>query len=92
MDKSNIIKKITEYTVYESPDGGETVYARTSGESNRVKIFESDRVVNIRAELLEARLWYDICKHAQTNPVLQDALDRAILLYHLSKEKENGEK
>ena len=30
-----LANKITEYTIYESPDGGKTVYARKSGEKER---------------------------------------------------------
>lgn len=35
--------------------------------------------------LQEDKLWGDIRRAACTNPTLQDALDRAILIYNLSK-------
>jgi len=35
--------------------------------------------------LMEDKLWGDVRREARTNPVLRDALDRAILIYHLSK-------
>jgi hypothetical protein len=34
------------------------------------------------------KLWGDIRRTARTNPTLQDALDRAIMIYNLSKTDE----
>lgn len=85
-----IVNKITEYTIFESPDGGETIYARMSGTSDRIKISESDHVREIRKAGDEMRLWQDICRAAKTNSALQEAMDRVILLYHLSKAESNG--
>jgi len=36
----------------------------------------------------EDKLWGEIRREAQTNPTLQDALERAIMIYQLSKEHE----
>jgi len=36
----------------------------------------------------EDRLWGEIRRAAQTNPTLQDALERAIMIYQLSKTNE----
>jgi hypothetical protein len=36
----------------------------------------------------EDQLWGQIRRAAQTNPTLQDALERAIMIYQLSKEHE----
>jgi hypothetical protein len=33
-------------------------------------------------------MWGEIRRAAQTNPALQDALERAIVIYNLSKEHE----
>ena len=81
-----IVNKITEYTVFESPDGGETVYARMPGSTERIKIIESQQIREVRKAGDEMRLWQDICRAAKTNTALQEAIDRVILLYHLSKE------
>jgi hypothetical protein len=35
--------------------------------------------------ILESKMWGDIHRWAKTDPALQDALDRVILLYHLGK-------
>lgn len=87
-----MVSKITEYTIFESPDGGETIYARIPGTSDRIKITESDHVREVRRAGDEIRLWRDICQAAKTNTALQEALDRVILLYHLSKDDDNGKK
>ena len=81
-----IVDKITEYTIFESPDGGETVYARLPGSTDRVKITESDRVRNLRQDVTDSQLWHDIRQAAKANTALQEAMDRVILLYHLSKD------
>ena len=36
----------------------------------------------------ENKLWGEIRREARTNPTLQDALERAIMIYQLSKEHE----
>ena len=71
--------------VYESPDGGHTVYARKRGETERVKIYESDAKKDTIKRLEEDKLWGDIRRMAKTNPTLQRALDEAIMIYNLSK-------
>jgi hypothetical protein len=37
-------------------------------------------------QLKEDKLWGEIRREARTNKVLQDVLERAILIYHLSKD------
>jgi hypothetical protein len=38
--------------------------------------------------LMEDKMWGDIRRRARTNPTLQDALERVIVIYNLSKEDE----
>jgi hypothetical protein len=85
-----IADKITEYTIFESPDGGETVYARMPGSNERIKISESEKVKTLREELTDNQLWYNIRNEAKTNAALREAIDRVILLYHLAKGNNNG--
>lgn len=40
----------------------------------------------LRDHLMENQLWYDIRRMATTNITLQDALNKCILIYKLSKE------
>lgn len=40
-----------------------------------------------RDQILDNQLWFDIRQEAKTNPALQIALDRVIMMYKLSKDK-----
>ena len=42
----------------------------------------------LHAHIQENKMWGEIRRAAPTNPALQDALDRAIMIYQLSKEHE----
>jgi hypothetical protein len=73
---------------------GEEIYARESGKIDRKLIgYQYENKVDPRTHdgrplyehMKEDKLWGDIRREARTNKVLQDALDRAILIYHLSK-------
>jgi hypothetical protein len=72
--------------VYESPDGGETVYARYEGETDRWMVGQSATAKSKLDELKEDKLWGEIRRAAKSNPLLQDALDRAKIIYELSKD------
>jgi len=71
--------------IYESPDGGQTVYKREIGSTNRKLIKENWSLHN---EILESKLWGEIHRAAETNPTIQEALDRAKIAYYLSEEYE----
>lgn len=79
------ISKITEAIIYESPDGGETVYVRESGSSQRQLHSQSPRALDLHAQIKEDQLWGNIRRAAKTNPTLQRALEEAVLIYNLSK-------
>jgi hypothetical protein len=80
-----IASKITEAVIYESSDGGETVYVREFGGEQRQLHVQSPRAISITDQLREDKLWGDIRRTAKTNPALKHALDEAILIYTLSK-------
>ena len=71
--------------VYESPDGGRTVYKREIGSPGRELIKEDKALHN---ELMELQLWGEIRQAAKTNPTIQEALERAKVAYYLSNEYE----
>ena len=52
-----IVNKITEAVIYESPDGGETIYVRESGSSQRQLHSQSPRAVSLQEQLMEDKLW-----------------------------------
>jgi len=74
--------------IYESPDGGQSVYAREAGSKERKLIGESLSANTNRKLMQESQLWHDIKVAARTNPTLQEALDRVIIIYNLSKSNE----
>jgi hypothetical protein len=72
--------------IYESPDKGGTIYRRKFGEIDRELYQVSDEVSDKLAEIREDKLWGEIRRAAKSNKVLQDALERVILIHQLSKE------
>ena len=76
------IKSVEEVIIYESPDGGKTVYSRKSGSSERTLIKE-DPAKHYIAKWYE---WRDILQAAETNPTLADAIHKVEMIYVLTKE------
>jgi hypothetical protein len=72
--------------IYESPDKGGTIYRRKFGEIDRELHRVSDEVSKKLDGIREDKLWGEIRRAAKSNKVLQDALERAILIHQLSKE------
>ena len=72
--------------IYESPDRGETIYRRKFGEIDRELYRVSTEVSDKLSAIKEDKLWGEIRRAAKSNKVLQDALERVILIYQLSKE------
>ena len=70
--------------IYER-DGGR-VYARKMGTNERFLIGEEYALDTNRRRMEIADKWLPILQAAEHNPALQDALDRAKLVYELSKQ------
>jgi hypothetical protein len=66
--------------IYESPDGGETVYRRISGSQDRelIKVSNAKNYTH----------WREICAKAESDVYLRDLLDRAEAYYRLKYEPE----
>ena len=79
------IKSHEEIVIYESPDGGKTVYSRKSGSSDRTMIKE-DTTQNYITKWYE---WKEILKLAETEPSLANAIIKAEMLYVILKKEEN---
>ena len=71
--------------IFESPDGGNTVYRREFGNTQRElhSIREEKRKWDQRLE--QEMLWVKIAQAGQTNPALQTALEQARVIYELSR-------
>jgi hypothetical protein len=82
-----IIKNIEEITIYESPDGGKTVYSRKSGDTSRTMVYE-DPVSKKEAELI--RRWANLKEAvfmADSDPTLNDALEKLEVVYALKRKE-----
>ena len=67
---------------------GDTVFRRESGAVEREVMGYDYRTSDgkpLHDHLMDSKLWGDIHRAAKTNPTLQDALERAIMIYRLSK-------
>ena len=80
-----MIKSSEEIIIYESPDGGKTVYSRKSGSSDRTMVKE-DTSQNYMTKWYE---WKEILKLAETEPSLANAINKAEMLYVILKKEEN---
>lgn len=69
--------------IYERSDG--RIYAREMGSTERVLIGEEYTLDAHRRRMEIADDWVPIVQAAEQNPALQDALDRAKLIYVLSQ-------
>ena len=77
---------------------GDEVYAREFGEKDRTLIGYKYEMENkpdprtndgrpLHEHIMEDKMWGEIRRMAKTNITLQKALDRAIMIYKLSKDK-----
>jgi hypothetical protein len=76
---------MSDKLIFESPDGGKTVYSRPFGGNHMDR-----RLLDIYNSQANAAakwdMWQKIINAAEDNPALQDLLDQAIVLYKLSEE------
>ena len=69
--------------MYESPDGGETVYRRQVGSLERELHSQSPRTFDLHAHMMEDKLWGDIRRSSNTDPALKQMLDQIKVYYTL---------
>lgn len=67
--------------VYESPDGGRTVYARDVGSTERVLVYKDPELVFKDKWIM----WGAILRAAESNPSLADAIQKVETIYALIK-------
>lgn len=77
----SLVKSTETITIFESPDGGKTVYARQSGSSERTLI-KSD---NKTSRWMKFR---EIVELAETDPTLDAILLQAETIYELVRDRE----
>ena len=86
---------LTPGATYIYERNGEEIYAREVGKTDRKLIgYKYENKVDPRTDdgrplyehIKEDKLWGEIRRVARTNSTLHAALERAILIYHLSKD------
>ena len=82
--RSNTIASVGA-TIYESPDGGKTIYARERGSSDRVLIRTDDAIEETKKLLARRERFLKICELAETVPALAEQLDKLETIYLLVK-------
>jgi hypothetical protein len=78
-----ITQSIEEYIVYESPDGGKTIYSRKSGSLDRTLIKEDPEKKFTQRWFT----WKEMLKLSETEPSLRDAIEQAEIVYALIKKE-----
>jgi hypothetical protein len=75
--------------IYERVNG--IVYAREMGADPHDRFvvgYESGKEYDpVRSNIKENQLWHEIRRAAETNPALQEALNRVKVIYELSKDE-----
>lgn len=66
--------------IFESPDGGKTVFKRNPGTVDR------ELISNSNTDLFSYADWFDIKKLSETNASLKIALDHLLLIYYTIKD------
>lgn len=82
------VTKITEITIYESPDGGRTVYARKPGSKARELHLRDPLLDKEIAELERQKRWTEMFHARADNPALNELCEKAEMFYVLSKTSE----
>jgi hypothetical protein len=72
--------------IYESSDHGETIYGRYAGTKERWVVRYSQNAQDRLESIKQDKLWGEIRQAAKFNQALQSALDRAKIIYELSKQ------
>ena len=75
-------------TIFESPDGGRTVYARRPGSTVRQLHYQDPNLIKELAELEQQKRWQEIFSARDTNTELDHLCEQVEILYELSKKPE----
>lgn len=76
-------KQNSDSYIYESPDGGKTVYRRPFGDTSKRELVQG---ASIKKEQQEKAMMQDILVKSKSNKALQNALDHVKLIYNIVKE------
>ena len=79
------VSKITEVTIFESPDGGRTVYARKPGHTHRELHYQDPNLQQELKELESQKRWVDIFQARRHNVELDHLCEQVEILYELGR-------
>ena len=79
------VSKITEVTIFESPDGGRTVYARKPGHTHRELHYQDPNLQQELKELESQKRWVDIFQARRDNVELDHLCEQVEILYELGR-------
>jgi len=79
------VKNIEEITIFESPDGGKTIYSRKSGETDRTLVWQDPEAK--QEKLFQQRWleWREILLASKDNAGLAELIEKAEVYYRLLK-------
>ncbi len=66
--------------IYESPDGGQTIWVRYAGSSDRRLFYRNDKKYNLEQRIEKI---VEIIKNCGDDPEINDLLEKLEVLYHL---------
>lgn len=79
------VNKITELTIFESPDGGRTVYARNPGSTQRTLHSMDEGLQQELKDLEKSKRWVEILQARADNPELDRLCEQVEILYELGR-------
>ena len=71
--------------IFESPDGGETVYRRKFGQTDRELHYKSPGKKELDESYHRFLKWQKILQVSKTNTALNEAVEQAEMIYNLIK-------
>ena len=77
--------------VFESPDGGETVYRRELGTNRRELHHISTRKSDSLTETARTQLWHNIRQVSKNDPALAEMLNQVETYYRLKHQSWGGQ-
>ena len=83
-----MVSKITELTIFESPDGGRTVYARRPGDNKRELHRQDPQLQQELKDLENSKRWVEIFQARRDNTELNHLCEQVEILYELGRKPE----
>jgi len=83
---------VSRQMVFESPDGGKTIYTRDFISPTKQLHSEDQEVIKQQELAIRSQRMLRIIRLAETNPTLRDALEKLEVLYALVKDNDENDR